>query len=317
MSHRFLLEGNYTKDTKRRYKMAVSEFVRWCCDRGFDDWYSIGSLDDSLVDYCHWWYLGGNGANILGKGRQKMVNTVYGIYMLQPRLRNLLKGSEAALRGWVRMHPPVARPPLSWDVSVAISIQLLRIGRKDMALATLVMFDGLLRISECINIKKKHVSYPGDVRFSGVFNKFGIALAKTKTGANQWAELRMLQVKQLLQDHLGSLPHANSRIFGFSADHYRNYFKSACASLGLRDIYRPHSLRHGGATYLNLCGYSIEQILLIGRWLSNKSARHYIQSGRAILLRTDVPLRIIQFGKCFSSHLPFIWSLISSSSTLQ
>ena len=64
-------------------------------------------------------------------------------------------------------------------------------------------------------------------------------------------------------------------------------FKKICAQLGLSYAYVPHSLRHGGATRWHLLRHPIEDILLRGRWSSTKSARRYIQAGRAMLLTTS------------------------------
>ena len=50
-----------------------------------------------------------------------------------------------------------------------------------------------------------------------------------------------------------------------------------------------HSLRHGGATSLQVRGMSIADIILRGRWVSTKSATLYVQSGRALLLSVSVP----------------------------
>ena len=38
-----------------------------------------------------------------------------------------------------------------------------------------------------------------------------------------------------------------------------------------------------------MAGVPIEDILHRGRWASTKSARHYVQSGRALLLAEEVP----------------------------
>ena len=80
-----------------------------------------------------------------------------------------------------------------------------------------------------------------------------------------------------------------ARLFPVSADRYRRVFKQTCAALGLPSAYVPHSHRHGGATRWHLLGHSIEDILMRGRWASTKSARRYVQAGRAMLLTTRVP----------------------------
>ena len=62
----------------------------------------------------------------------------------------------------------------------------------------------------------------------------------------------------------------------------------------LRLNYSPHSLRHGGATRHFLQKKPISDIQFRGRWSSSKSVRTYIQSGRALLLLTQVPTEVFQ-----------------------
>ena len=117
-----------------------------------------------------------------------------------------------------------------------------------------------------------------------------LRLAHTKTGKNQWVEVRDAAVRRLMRRLLQVAPAERSALlFPFSAGTFRRHFKAACADLGLAPEYVPHSLRHGGATHDHLTGVSLEEVLRRGRWASMKSARHYVQSGRALLLTTSVP----------------------------
>ena len=52
-----------------------------------------------------------------------------------------------------------------------------------------------------------------------------------------------------------------------------------------------HSCRHGGATSDYLAGEDLAFIQHRGRWVSLRSAQHYIQMGRALLVSStrDVP----------------------------
>src|SRR6185437_14109276 len=63
------------------------------------------------------------------------------------------------------------------------------------------------------------------------------------------------------------------------------------------------SLRHGAATALYMAGVDIETILVRGRWASTKSARHYIQLGRSLLLAQKVAPDIRDIGKLVATCL--------------
>jgi hypothetical protein len=98
-------------------------------------------------------------------------------------------------------------------------------------------------------------------------------------------------------------------VFPFSAQTLRSRFHQVCAELGLSEQYVPHSLRHGGATRLHLQGVSMEDILLRGRWASTKSARRYVQAGRAQLMAMAVPADLAAAARVLAADIPSAWSL--------
>ena len=58
-----------------------------------------------------------------------------------------------------------------------------------------------------------------------------------------------------------------------------------------------HSFRHGGASRAYLCGDEMPRILTRGRWAVESSGRHYIQSGRQLLLAQELPPPVIDFAR--------------------
>ena len=50
-----------------------------------------------------------------------------------------------------------------------------------------------------------------------------------------------------------------------------------------------HGFRHGGASRAFLRGDEISSILVRGRWAAESSGRHYIQSGRQLLIAQQLP----------------------------
>jgi hypothetical protein len=81
------------------------------------------------------------------------------------------------------------------------------------------------------------------------------------------------------------------------------------AALGLSQKFVPHSLRHGGATELDLQGVSVEDIMKFGRWEASKNARRYIQSGKALMLAADVPPAVELLGGLYATDLAYYLSL--------
>ena len=70
------------------------------------------------------------------------------------------------------------------------------------------------------------------------------------------------------------------------------------SATGLDDhLFRPYSLRRGGATSYFAKHASLDRLLIAGRWQSSKTARVYINEGLAIL--AELQLRTNAQAKAF------------------
>jgi hypothetical protein len=293
----FLIEASLAPSTLKKYKEAVKSFTIWCNDNDYDatDEYQLDSL---LTEYFHTLYESNDG---IGKGQASC--TLHGIIKYMPRCANKLPSASMSLQGWLKLRPSQSHPPLTYDLAVLISCKMTMNGNISYAIGVLLAFECLLRIGELCEIEKGDIADAGDPRMGKEYSGTSIRLPKTKTGANQWVTVNDSDVVTLLRLLLSWTPNDTERIFSFSAQSFRSVFKDTCAQLGLSHQYVPHSLRHGGATRLHLQGWSIEDILLRGRWQSNKSARRYIQSGRAMLISTSVPKKIAHQAKTLASSV--------------
>ena len=191
---------------------------------------------------------------------------------------------------------------------MVIGVQMVRGGRLAMGIATVLGFHCYLRLGEICNLRASDVADSGDARVGAEYRGMALRLRTTKTGPNQWVEVTDVSVAALLRALLAGR-RREDLVFDFSASFYRMTFKAVLSNLGISSTYVPHSLRHGGATRDHLLGASLEQVLMRGRWASTKSARHYIQAGRAMLLATEVPPHIAELGSLFAANLETSFSL--------
>ena len=58
-----------------------------------------------------------------------------------------------------------------------------------------------------------------------------------------------------------------------------------------------HGFRHGGASRAYLGGDEMSRILTRGRWAVESTGRHYIQSGRQLLLAQELPPTVIELAR--------------------
>ena len=314
-SSALLQRASVAPSTASAYLLAVSHFSAYCRSLPRHPHHSLPhraaslDLDTCVSGYISLIYAGRQGAN-----RQRAVNVVYGLYLCMPEMRGMLRRSEQLLLGWSRLQPPVSHPPLTWPLMLLVAATMAKNGFFDCAIATLVAFDSLLRVSELVGIRVRDVSSVSDPRrgrhssssaidasppSGSSSTRVCVRLSTTKTGSNQWAELYTSEVGQLLvrwlsdrspEHHVFRFPVSTSR----RSDHFRQVMRVVCDSLGLTAYhFTPHSLRHGGAThaYLHL-SQSIEHVMHRGRWRSNDACRTYIQAGRAALLTQELPARL-------------------------
>lgn len=299
---RFLVEAAYAPSTIRRYRDAVSQFLDWCSPT--DDPSSPQQFDELLTDYFHHLYE-------TQQGRGKAHATLYGILVHLPHLKDHLHLSSKSLRGWSKRHPPVSYPPLTWELACLISLRLALSGFMHHAIAVLLGFDCFLRVGEIVGLHHEDVADAKDARIGVKSIDMTIRLRATKTGPNQWVIVENPSVKTLLRKLVANTP-SGKLIFPFSTQNFRLRFKTACAQLGLSPRYVPHSLRHGGATRWHLLGHPVEDILIRGRWASTKSARRYIQSGRAMLMTMAVPQSLQSLASSVSDDILLLLSLTQS-----
>ena len=296
--HRTYLFGMALQpDTQSRYGAAVDAFIDWCSIHG-ERPVTSADFDEVLTDYIHELFE-------LGVGKQRAVNTVYGVLNLMPTLRSCLFGSFLSLRAYNRLHPSTSYPPLSWRLACTIAVQMARHGWFSMAVGVLLSHDCLLRQSELRALRYCDIADASDARLNAERSGILVILGKTKTGRNQSVSIRDVDVQRLVRWLLRSQPHrdATDFVFKFTASEYRHRLRSVCRELSLSTSYVPHSLRHGGATRLYDSGAKIDDILLRGRWAKTKSAVRYIQSGPALLLSQQLPPAISSAAVSIASSL--------------
>ena len=181
-------------------------------------------------------------------------------------------------------------------LAITIGVQLHRAGWQRAGIGVFVAFDCLLRVSELCNLKREDVADTGDRRISTSHKGMILRLGKTKTGGNKEVTVNDTHAQHLLR-LLVQHTKPKQPLFPYTTAYFRKLFKATVTDLGLSDLYIPHSLRHGGATYYrHVLKWTIEDVMERGRWAASKSARRYIQSGRAMLMEMDAPQSLLQLA---------------------
>lgn len=281
--------------TRQRYHFAFSSFLNWCDSRRLRI-HSDAQLDDVLTAYI-------TSLFHAGESLSRATYALYGLYNEKPRLRGGLKESEAALKGWKKVEPVHRRPPMNFEVAVAIAMWMATHSHVGAAIATLVGFNGYLRVSELCGLQLTHVKWPRDARVGSAYQGVAVYLPKSKTGDFQSVKIRHAGIAKLLCQWIGTRDTEQS-VFGLTPAAYREILSQACVALKIDHVgYTPHSLRHGGATCDFMAGVPLEDILLIGRWESSKSARTYVKQGLGLMLAATLPPRVMDLGLKYAADI--------------
>lgn len=220
--------------------------------------------------------------------KQRCVNTRAAILMYLPSAkRDGLHGANRLLTAWDRLEPKTQRPPCPYGLML-LMVQWIwrRANRLDIATIVWISFNAYLRINECLRLSYTDIALPTRT------TPGGISLEKTKTGTNQSVIITDPNVWKILEIHLSRCPESTKKIFsGISGIMVLHMMKRASYQIGLPHTieFTPHCLRHGGATHDFIQGKSLTDIVYRGRWACSKSAENYIQTGRSLLLRFQIP----------------------------
>lgn len=155
---------------------------------------------------------------------------------------------------------------------------------------TLLCYTALLRVSEALHLRWQDC-YPAPTEWA-------LALGATKRGLEQQVVLRHPRVLAWLRLYrkrfLGS---PDSLMCPVTYSRYGRQLQRAAEALGFRSIrWTSHGLRRGGATQLLREGVPLADVMMAGRWLSERRCREYFRRGEVCLtrLRADIEVRAWQ-----------------------
>ena len=162
-----------------------------------EDAVDADDLDELLVDYFH----------VLlesGAGKSAANSCYYGLLMLDPSLQGKLPVAAKARSNYDKMFPSTSYLPLTRQMMHLIAFELHSRCMPEMALAVLLGFEALLRISEACGLYVSDIVDSKDnvARLGVVLPGFSMRLRKTKTGVNQWCRAEDATVCRLLREQV-------------------------------------------------------------------------------------------------------------------
>eukprot|EP00899_Mesostigma_viride_P024406 jgi/Mesvir1/514/Mv11377-RA.1 len=221
-----------------------------------------------------------------GGSRTMVVRALCGLQLYFP---NEIKGwyeARRLLAGWARRVPVQSPHPVPWQLLYLVANILRAQGSILAACCCIIVFQQYLRIGEAFKLRVGDVALRGDFRL-GPSNQGALLLRDPKTAKGQ--AQAVVVVEPLSLTLLGALCAGRAHeelLFGaLSYSRFLRRWHAAWDLLGLRGMFSPYSMRHGGATHDYLRGVPIADIQKRGRWRQFSSVDHYVGLHRALQVR--------------------------------
>lgn len=221
--------------TQERHEEALRKFYLWCRDRQL----LVGDLNDTEVDIL--------AADYVLDLHDEGLGVTHGHYLIaalrkrHPALRLPTVGKVVAR--WRAETPPTQALALPYESVFAFFSLMWATERREMGLAALTCFCGLLRVGEVLRLRAQDV-LPGPVHDPSVV----LVLGDTKRGRDE----RIAMANALLHKAFRLLLRDRAKtdsVFGLSYFALRKWFLRGFRALGLPpEGLRSHGLRRRGAT---------------------------------------------------------------------
>ena len=257
--------------TQERYSGALEAFSAECLREGVvfsalaveeQDWF----LADKVLEGYE-----------AGGSRSFYATLLSALLKRDPRLQ--LKVAWRVLDVWAVKAPPRQAPAVPPEVLLAVVAVALLLGLEEASTAMLLAYCGLLRISEALGLRRRDVVVAKE--------SITLCLGRTKRGLEEKVVLLHPGVRDWVVQFLDRRKlEGEERLFKCSYATLLAWLRAIAAGLGFAAWeLTTHSLRRSGASELARRGVPFPDILLFGRWRSERSAREYIRRGEVAVLR--------------------------------
>ena len=285
--------------TRKRYQKAITAFLQFLNSEGLELPQVRSALDPLVCEYLeHLW--------ATGQGRGLACDTLAGLQDRDAKLKGQLPAAWRLMRAWHTNEIPSRAPPLLQHIVHSMAGWAFSHGHFSFGVCLILAFYGMLRTGELLGIFSHHIGVEAKN------NKVLVSLALTKSGKRMGASESIVvgfDVAVKLLKQWKRVASANARLAPSPA-HFRFLFNEALIALKLQDfLFRPYSLRRGGATYWFGMHHNLDRILVQGRWQAAKTARIYLNEGLAVLAEMHLPqddkrikpfLQVFEFREYFS-----------------
>ena len=199
---------------------------------------------------------------------------------------------------WKSIHVPRQAVPLPASIALALAGVALEVKEPNLALVLLVGFTAFLRTGEMVNLRFTQM------QVNELNGQIILALPASKTSKNKMESVAVTDpLLASLAAHAAAKAQQDS-LLSLTANQFRRQLSLLLGVLQLEDSnFTGYSIRRGGASHAFATGQHFDQLLVTGRWQSVKTARQYLDSGRAALVQLQFSAHGLQLIHVFQNKV--------------
>lgn len=217
-----------------------------------------------------------------GVARQKMVILCAALRKIFPRAKFVI--AKRVLEVWQHELPVKQAPACPAEIAYALAASALIVRQPGMAIAVMLCFTGLLRVSEALGATWDN--------FFFLDHQAVLLLGKTKRGIDDRVVFTHSHtLAWLLRYRKLYYQQGQPFVRGISYSKFRYWLRKLSLVLGLAPLnLTSHSFRRGGASTMLQNGVPVSNIAVHGRWAGESSCREYLRRGELYMLRLRTQL---------------------------
>ena len=249
--------------TLKCYENALRAFFHYLDEENLSIPTKRSKLDQLLAQFLEHLYLDDRPITYAG-------HTMSAFRRFYPQLRYKLPLAKQYFSNWRNVHVSQQAVPMPAALALAIAGVAVECHQ----------FLGFLRTSEMTSLEWRKISFKVST------GQIVLALPSTKTSKNKeesivLADYRVCLLLECLHRHS-----TTERVWPQSPPVFRRQLAEILDYLQLRDAaFSAYSIRRGGATHAFSEGIAMDKLVIKGRWQNAKTARIYLDSGRAALVQ--------------------------------
>ena len=259
--------------TLKCYENALRAFFHYLDEESLSLPTKRSKLDQLLAQFLEHLYLDDRPITYAG-------HTMSAFRRFYPQLRYKLPLAKQYFSNWRNVHVSQQAVPMPAALALAIAGVAVECHQLGFACLVLLGFLGFLRTSEMTSLEWRKIS------FQVTTGQIVLALPSTKTSKNKEESIVLTDSKVCLLLECLHRHSTTERVWPQSPPVFRRQLAEILDYLQPRDAaFSAYSIRRGGATHAFSEGIAMDKLVIKGRWQNAKTARIYLDSGRAALVQ--------------------------------